>query len=111
MSSDLEILHDFLKNPISLDLDKLKYGRDSASLTTDSGREIKLPIFDANDIFQKVRFHFFPGIANDSVLIRFHSKLENFHSKLEKFHNILENFHSKLEKFDSKLGKFHNKLR
>ena len=59
MSSDIEILHNFLKNPISLDLEKLKYGRGSASLTTDSGREIKLPIFDANDIFQKVRFHFF----------------------------------------------------
>ena len=66
MSSDLEILHDFLKNPISLDLDKLKYGRDSASLTTDSGREIKLPIFDANDIFQKVRFNFFHGIIRTS---------------------------------------------
>lgn len=56
MSSDIEILHDFLKNPISLDLEKLKYGRGSASLTTDSGREIKLPIFDANEIFQKVNF-------------------------------------------------------
>ena len=54
MSSDIEILQDFLKNPISLDLEKLNYGRGSASLTTDSGREIKLPIFDANEIFQKV---------------------------------------------------------
>ena len=64
MSSDLEILHDFLKNPISLDLEKLKYGRGSALLTTDSGREIKLPIFDANDIFQKVRFQSFQDSWN-----------------------------------------------
>ena len=55
MSSDIKILQDFLKNPISLDLEKLSYRTGSALLKTDSGREIKLPIFDANDIFQKVK--------------------------------------------------------
>lgn len=54
MSSNLEILREFLKNPISIDFERLNFGRGSASLTTDSGRELKLPIFDANDIFQKV---------------------------------------------------------
>jgi len=54
MSSNLEILREFLKNPISIDFERLNFGRGSALLTTDSGRELKLPIFDANDIFQKV---------------------------------------------------------
>ena len=54
MSSNLEILKDFLKNPISIDYEKLQYEKGSTLLTTDSGRELKLPIYDANDIFQKV---------------------------------------------------------
>ena len=55
MSSNLEILKNFLKNPISIDYEKLNYVKSCALLTTDSGRELKLPIYDANDIFQKVK--------------------------------------------------------
>ena len=98
MSSDIEILHNFLENPISLDLEKLKYGRVSASLTTDSGREIKLPIFDANDIFQKVRFHFF-FMELQTIQSWYPYNLEFY--KSNSFFSKSEIFQSNLEKFQS----------